>query len=181
MSTLLTSVDQLKRAIVVAEQIEKLQAELSVILGGQSTPIASPKTETAGRKGKRTMSIEAREKIAAAQRARWAKSKGQKTAPAVLGKSGKAAKKKGGMSAAGRAAIVAAQKARWAKVKAAKAGETSARPSVAPKKKAKRNISPEAKARMVAAVKRRWAKQKRSKGPTAAVINEIAQIEATAA
>jgi hypothetical protein len=182
MSTPLTSVDQLKRAIAVAEQIEKLQGELSAILGGQSpTPTVSPKTESAGKKGKRTMSMEAREKIAAAQRARWAKSKGQKAATTLSGTDGKTARKKSGMSAAGRAAIAAAQKARWAKVRSAKAGDTSTRSSAAPMKKRKRKISPEAKARMVEAVKRRWAKQKATKGPTAAVINGIAQIEATAA
>ena len=63
-----------------------------------------------GRRGKRTMSAEARERIAAAQRARWAKQKSGR---------GGAARAKRKMSAEGRARIAAAQRARWAKAKAA--------------------------------------------------------------
>jgi hypothetical protein len=122
MSTPTISVDQLKRAIVIAEQIEKLEAELNQILSGRASTQAPTTAKTkAAKTGKRTMSPEARAKIAAAQRARWAKSKGEAAKPAVDSKGPKSKKKqKGGMSAAGRAAIVAAQKARWAKVKAAK-------------------------------------------------------------
>jgi hypothetical protein len=57
---------------------------------------------------KRTISAAGRARIAAAQRARWAKSKGQKVVSAR--------RRKGRtMSAAARNRIVAAQKARWAK------------------------------------------------------------------
>ena len=63
--------------------------------------------------GKRTMSPAARARIAAAQRARWAKIKGKKADKPVV--------RKWKMSAAGRAAIAAAAKARWAKYKAEKA------------------------------------------------------------
>lgn len=77
-NTSLPSIDQLTRAIEVSKQIEKLEAELTSILGGVSLPKASRKTPKAdkvdGRKT-RVMSPEAREKIAAAQRARWAKQK----------------------------------------------------------------------------------------------------------
>lgn len=59
--------------------------------------------------GKRSLSPEARERIAAAQRARWAKAKG---------KAGKAAPRRRTISAAGRAAIAKAQRERWAKAKA---------------------------------------------------------------
>jgi hypothetical protein len=79
-------------------------------------------------KKKRTMSPEAREKIAAAQRKRWAKQlkKGKKAAAdapadgvgtAEAPAPAKKKRKKGKMSPEGRAAIVAAQKASWAKVK----------------------------------------------------------------
>ena len=57
------------------------------------------------------MSVAGRAKVAAAQKARWAKIKKAKQAI-------KPAKRK--MSAAGRAKIAAAQKARWAKVKSKK-------------------------------------------------------------
>jgi hypothetical protein len=59
------------------------------------------------------MSPEARAKIAAAQRARWAKSKGSSTV-SVKAPAAKSVKKKGGLSPEGRAKIVAALKARWA-------------------------------------------------------------------
>jgi hypothetical protein len=59
---------------------------------------------------KRTMSASARRKIAAAQRARWKKLKGQAAAP----------KPKRHISAAGKKRIAAAARARWAKIRAAK-------------------------------------------------------------
>ena len=73
------SVSQLQRALKLSEEIEKLQNELLRILGTSGEP-AAKRTYTkkaAGKAGnkKRTMSPEAREKIAAAQRARWAKQK----------------------------------------------------------------------------------------------------------
>jgi hypothetical protein len=94
------SIEQLKRAVQLREQIDSLQEELSQILGGES-PIPH------SRKGGWKMSAAARAKIAAAQRARWAKVKG------------KAVKPKRMMSASARAAISAAAKARWKKAKAA--------------------------------------------------------------
>jgi hypothetical protein len=147
------TIDQIKRALHVAEEIEKLQGELNRILGGSvsAPPAAAPE---AVKKGKRTMSESARARIAAAQRARWAKAKAKPAEPAAK------PKEKGGMSAAGRANIIAAQKARWARVRAAKAGIPAAKPKAGAKKKAKRNISPEGRARMLEALKRRWAKQK---------------------
>jgi hypothetical protein len=112
------SIDQLKRAIGISEQIEKLQAELAAIFGGRSTvSVGSVAALPVGRKkGKRQMSPEARERIAAAQRLRWAKAKGEKPADAT--KPAKAGKKKRKLSPEGRARIVAALKARWAKKKA---------------------------------------------------------------
>ena len=55
---------------------------------------------------KRTISVAGRKRIAAAQRTRWAKIKGQKVISISSRK---------GMSPAARKRIVAAQKARWAK------------------------------------------------------------------
>lgn len=95
------SVSELKRALTLREKIEKLQAELTKVLGGGTSAPAKP--------GKRTMSAAGRAAIAAAQKARWAKTKG---------KQADQPKGKRKMSAAGRAAISAAAKARWAKVKA---------------------------------------------------------------
>jgi hypothetical protein len=101
--------NQLVRAAKIKDQITKLEHQLNALLGG-STRVSVAK---APRKG--GMSAAGRARIAAAQRARWAKLKGGP------GKT-KASKpmKKRKMSAAGLAAIKAAQKARWAKIKAEK-------------------------------------------------------------
>jgi hypothetical protein len=133
------SLDQLKQAIQLREQIAALEIELTGILGGAvSTPVAptgtsvvpprrgrppgkraisvvpaapstAPVAVRKGRGGPRKMSPEARARIAAAQKARWAKFHGSRgTVPK------NALPKKGGMSPAGRARIIAGQKARWA-------------------------------------------------------------------
>jgi hypothetical protein len=99
------STAKLKRIIALKQQIEKLSAKLETLAGSSSAPVGRPP------KKKWTMSAAARAKIAAAQRARWAKTKG----------AAKPAKQKRTMSAAARAKIAAAARARWAKVRAAKA------------------------------------------------------------
>jgi hypothetical protein len=91
---------QLKRIVALKEQIEKLQSQLQAAVTGSASV-------GKGFRKKRTMSLAARRKIAAAARARWAKVKG--TAP-----------KKRTMSLAARRKIAAAARARWAKVRAAK-------------------------------------------------------------
>jgi len=104
------SATQLRQAASIKEQIEKLQKELTNLLGAptaQPAPIAAPK-----KKGK--MSAAARKKLSDFHKARWAKIK-QASKPAKAAK-----KKKSTMSAAGLANIRAAQKARWAKIRAAK-------------------------------------------------------------
>jgi hypothetical protein len=64
---------QLKRIIVLKEKIEKLQSQLQAF----ATNLA-PAGEAAPKK--RTMSLSARRKIAAAARARWAKVRAEKEA-----------------------------------------------------------------------------------------------------
>lgn len=74
----LPTVSQLKQALKIAEQLETLEAELAAILGGSSIKRKYTKSDPSAaplKKTKRTMSPEAREKIAAAQRKRWAKQK----------------------------------------------------------------------------------------------------------
>ena len=77
-------------------QLERLNNALSALTGLSKT-----------RKG-RTVSAAGRARIVAAQRARWAKVKGQKVIPITTRKRRK-------LSAAALAHIRAAQKARWAK------------------------------------------------------------------
>ena len=100
---------QLKHAADIKDKISALEKELAGILG---SPTPAPKKKS-------KMSAAARAKIAAAQKARWAKAKTPVAKPAAK----PVVKKKSTMSAAGRAKISAAAKARWAKVKAA--GKTS--------------------------------------------------------
>ncbi len=71
------SVNQLTRALEITKQIEKLQSELASIFGGGDTKAEKKlaKAEKTGVRKKRTMSPEAKEKIAAAQRRRWANQK----------------------------------------------------------------------------------------------------------
>ena len=104
---------QLKQAVRIAEQIEKLQTDLAGLIGGRSSVASTPTASTTPIKkpGKRTMSRAARAKIGAAQKARWARVKATATATA---KAPAAPKKKRKLSPEGRARIVTAAKARWA-------------------------------------------------------------------
>ena len=109
---------QLRQAADLKEQIEILQKQLAAIFGGSAspTPVKASRPLAAKKGG---MSAAGKAKIAAAQKARWAKIKAGKPAikPAAVAKP---AKKKFTMSAAAKAKISAAAKARWAKIRAAK-------------------------------------------------------------
>ena len=119
------SIDRLKKAVEVAEQIEKLQSQLASILGDQPAVSAAPVAKVAkvaaskpAAKGKRTMSPEARERIAAAQRARWAKSRSAAVAkPAASAPAFKAKSGKRSLSPEAREKIAAAARRRWAAFK----------------------------------------------------------------
>ena len=156
------TIDQLKRAVTVSEQIQKLEAELASILGNTSkVSAASPARVAVAPKlpAKRVVSAVVRAKMAAAQKARWAPKAG--AAPTAAPQP----KKKKGLSDEGRARLAALMKARWAARKNGAAAPNSAAKSSAaakPAKKKKRNISPEARAKMAEAAKRRWAKLKKS-------------------
>jgi hypothetical protein len=108
MNPLDLTVNQLKRAAAIKEQIENLNKQLSGILGG------SEESGTAPRK-RRTISPSGRRNIAAAQRARWARvqaetstSSGRSSAPA----------KKRRMSRAAKAKLAARMRAYWKAKKA---------------------------------------------------------------
>jgi hypothetical protein len=104
---------QLRRAADLKDKISRLERELFYILNIPSKSISSPK--------KSGMSASARAKIAAAQKARWAKVKGSRDLKKASqdNKKKRLTKVKHKMSAAAKAKISAAAKARWAKVKAA--------------------------------------------------------------
>ena len=101
------STQQLRHVADLKEKIESLQDELSRVLGGAaSVRVAAP-----GNPGKRTyrISAAARARIAAAQKARWAKFHASRPVR----------KKTRVMSAAAKAKIAAAARRRWAAAKAA--------------------------------------------------------------
>jgi hypothetical protein len=102
---------QLIHAANIKDQIEALTQQLNSILGG-AVSVSVAKAPKGG------MSSAGRARIAAAQRARWAKIHAAKGGTQAV--KPKPAMKRRKLSAAGLAAIKAAQKARWAKIKAAK-------------------------------------------------------------
>ncbi len=113
---------QLRQAADIKDQIEALESELTTILGGSGGgsdfPIPFKAPKTAKKKG---IGAAGRARIAAAQKARWAKFKAEKAGakaakPAEVAKPVKIKRK---FSAAHLAKIRAAAKKRWAKAKAA--------------------------------------------------------------
>jgi hypothetical protein len=105
---------QLKRAADLKDKISALEQELASILGSE------PSAETSEGKTRKISAV-GRARIAAAQKARWAKTKTQvasaQTTEDDEPKGGKKPKRK--FSAAVRAKMAAAAKNRWAKAKAA--------------------------------------------------------------
>src|SRR6266480_7762035 len=91
------SVEKLEEALSIRRQIRTLENRLTSLLGTAS--------RSTSRSGSRGMSPQARAKIAAAMRARWAARKrtGVSKAP-----------KKGGLTPAGRKRLSQLMKARWA-------------------------------------------------------------------
>src|SRR5258708_10590744 len=110
MTNLATALHQLRQERTLAQRhVEKLGEAIHVIeglVGGRST--------RGGSRPEPTLSAAARRKISHAQKARWAKLRGQSNAKSnTLA----AASPKRTISPAGRRRIAAAQRARWAKLK----------------------------------------------------------------
>jgi len=108
------SVQQLRHAADLKEQIAALEKELNQLFGSPVTPVAAIVVKKKG-----GMSAAGKARIVAAQKARWAKIKSAKSAVKAA-QPVKSAKKKSTMSPEAKAKISAAAKARWAKIKAAK-------------------------------------------------------------
>jgi hypothetical protein len=100
----------------VVRMLKKEQDRLTKELRGIGTALAAFGTAYGQRTGtRRSLSAAGRARIAAAQRARWAKVRVKPRKQNVV-----TMPKKRTMSAAARKRIAAAQRPRWAKVKAAK-------------------------------------------------------------
>ncbi|MDD2711189.1 MAG: DUF3560 domain-containing protein [Verrucomicrobiae bacterium] len=137
-------------------QAESIRSKLSTIANilketvfGKSSVPKLKKAKATKRKGKRSAAVRA--KMAASQRKRWAKLKGQ------AGKKSLDPKKRHTMSPEGRARVAAAQKKRWAAQKSGSKEKTTS------PKKTKRTMSPEGRARVATAQRARWAKVKKEK------------------
>jgi hypothetical protein len=100
------SLEALKEAVAIREQIDQLETRLSNLLGGSAVP-AAPVTKTGG--GKRAMSPEGRARISAAAKARWAARRGDQASSTTEPKA-----ERRGISAAGRKRLSEMMKARWA-------------------------------------------------------------------
>ena len=101
----------------------------SLLAGGPTEPAATP--EAPARKRKK-FSAASRRKMALAQKARWAKIKGESEPPAPA--TPKPPKPKRRISKAGLARIIAANKKRWEAVRAAKAQQEKAAKKASVKK-----------------------------------------------
>ena len=97
------SLEQLEEALVLRRKIDLLEKRFGALIG-----TISP--SSAIQRSRHKMSAATRAKIAAAQRARWARTKGTISKPA---------KKKGGLTPAGRRRLSQLMKARWAETRRA--------------------------------------------------------------
>lgn len=109
------TIAELERAVEIKQQIEALRQELESL---NENGVALP-----GKPGRKKwgMSLEGRARVIAAQKARWAKVRGETVEDEVTEAPVKT-KKRRKMSEEVKAKIGAAAKARWAKVKGEKAG-----------------------------------------------------------
>ena len=136
------------RAALQQEQAT-LAARLAEITHALSASgAATPAVTTAP--GKRHFSAVTKAKMAAAQKARWAKLKGAEAAPVTATAAPTKVRRK--YSAEAKARMAAGAKARWAK---AKAGQP-AKPTLPTKPK--RKLSAAGRANIIAATKARWAR-----------------------
>ena len=143
------SLDQLKQAIQIKEQIASLEAQLAGIFSGTvSIPAAS--TLVPRRRGRPPGKARALAEAPAAPSVA--------SVPTITSR-GSVAKR----SPEARARMAASQKARWAKYYAANGVASQAASSTAGAQKKKRQYTPEGKAKIVAALKARWAKYRKQK------------------
>ena len=161
-------IDQLEEALSIRKQIATLQNKLGSMFGGAEPRVSGSSTSSKPTPfGKR--SEEVRAKMAAAQKARWAKIRGD-SGSGVSTASSTSSKKKGRRTTSpeARERIAEAQRARWAKVKGSSGSSASSSAAVQSKppgkrRGGKRTISPEGRARLAEAARQRWAKLKTGK------------------
>lgn len=114
------SVDQLKRAVQLKEQITRLESELAALTGSQPRSAAAKLVRP-----RPTISEAGRARIVAAQRRRWARERALKAAP-QSGQGGgppPPAAAKRVLTPQARAKMSAASRERWARVRAEQEGQ----------------------------------------------------------
>lgn len=152
------SLDRLKRAVQIKEQLIRLENQLSSLLGS-TTPAANP--------GGNGMSAAAKARLSAMAKARWAKIKaGNKPVAAKPAAPASASAKSSPLSEAARKKISDAAKARWAKIKAGnKPAPVAHKAAAAPKAgtPVRKPMSAAQRAKIAATLKARWAKIKAAK------------------
>jgi hypothetical protein len=113
MSNLKAALQELREERREAQaQVEKLDQAISVIESLDGTGTSAKTNQTA-----RVFSASSRQKMAQAQKSRWAKIRKESQPVAVKPAAASPAKPKRTMSASARKKIAAAQKLRWAKLK----------------------------------------------------------------
>ena len=137
------SVKDLQEAISIRQQIDSLQRRLASILRGAPQGRVGP--ATAGR----YFSPSTREKLSAAARARWAKTRGMGGAAP--------SKRKGQLTPAGRRKLSQLMKARWAARR--KAGGTQK-----PSARKKGGLTPAGRKRLSELMRARWAARRKAGG-----------------
>ena len=144
------SVKELQEAISIRHQIDNLQRRLSSLLrGAPQRPTAPTAPTVAGR----YFSPATRAKLAAAARARWARTRG--TAGATAAPARSPARRKGQLTPAGRRKLSQLMKARWAaRRKAGGTKKTSSRKKGA--------LTPAGRKRLSELMKARWAARRRA-------------------
>jgi hypothetical protein len=127
------------RQDVISRQIAELRAMLPANSNGNSAPKRDSQSRNRG--GKRQLSPEARERIADAQRKRWAavRGDGSGAALATAKLASSTTPKKRRLSAAGRKAIQEAVRRRWAAKRAASTPSKAARPKLVKRGTAKKS------------------------------------------
>jgi hypothetical protein len=80
-------IKQLKQAVAIREKLERLEKELSRIVGDQSSTAKAG--APAPKRKRRKMSAAARAKLSASMKARWAKRKGKKSVTKLVAAKGK--------------------------------------------------------------------------------------------
>jgi hypothetical protein len=114
------SVEQLRRALQLKEQISHLERELTILSG---SPVkAAAKLMSTPRS---TLTEAGRARIVAAQRRRWARERALKAAPQPIATESGSMSTRRNLTPEARAKMAAASRERWARVRAEQQKESS--------------------------------------------------------